>query len=782
MADPIRLGNFFSTFDTESVISQLTTLRQAPIRKLAEQKALLQQQKSTLSGLSANFSALLLRAKLLADSTSVSGKSATVEGAGVSAAASPGSSPGTFTVSVASVATGTTTRSAAISAAFNASAPLDTSNLAVPVVPGTFTVKTTTGGQATIKVGAAAADAASPLSTANVRTAVTAGTFTLSTATGGPVVVTVNPATQSLDDVVAAINAAGAAAGLSASITNDANGRPNQLTLTSTQGNITTGAVADTSNFLSAMNLASGGASVTSTAAFTVQQSLNQVLADINASGIGVTATLGNDANGKANIVQLTSTQGAITLGLGSDTSNFLSATNLLASPGTTSRASTLGIARLNSAHKMANASFDGGPPAAGDHSLSINGVTIPYNVASDSLNDLIGRINASAAGVAARYDSVTDTIKLTQTRTGSTAIALADDGAGGDLLSKLGLLNATQTVGTNAEYSIDGGPSQFSESNTVTVSGTTLTLAAPTTTPAKVTVVQDATTSLTNVKNFVAEFNGLMDAIGAATKHSATAGNDGALSADTSLLAIQSQLRSIVTGLGTNPSGNFSSVGQVGLSFGAIGSAVGSTNKLVLDETRFKDALAKDPTSVQSLFSEFQLAAALTPGGTGSLTGVSGTYGGTTAGSYVVTDDGAGNLTAVFTPADGGPDLTTTGTIGANGTNTTLIPGLTLSAGALTAGSNTISVTPARQSVVARMRGFLEVQSGAGGVLTKRLETYDKRVSDIDKRSDQIQAGIDKEMDRLRAKFRAMEQAQARAQSIMQQLQAQMAKSSNSN
>jgi flagellar hook-associated protein 2 len=658
MADPIRLGNFFSTFDTESVIAQLQLARQAPIRKLTETSGKIRLQKTSLTALATSFSALLVRSKSLSAANSVLGKTATVAGNGVTAAATPGAATGAFTVTVSQVASGTSATGTAISAAVDAAAFLANSNSAVPVSSGTFTIKTATGGSAAISV---------------------------------------NKDTQSLNDIITAING----------------------------------------------------------------------------SGVGVTATLVNDANGKLNSVQLVSTQGAMTLGAGGDTSNFLSAMNLSASPGTTTRVSTNGIARLVTAAKMNTAAFQGGPPAAGAHTFTVNGVTIAYNTANDSLNDVISRINASTAGVTARYDSVSDTIKMTQNRTGSLAISLADDGTGGDFLAKTGLLTATQAMGTNAQYSIDGGPTQYAETNNVTVNGVSLTLTATNVgSPATVTAGANSAAALDLVKGFVTDFNNVIAAIESATKaNGKDTSTSGPLTGDPGVLSLQGMLRSIVSSAGTSLSGNLTTLSQIGLTFGAAGAALGSTNRLQLDETKFQSALATDPASVQALLGDYKLSASLAPGGAGSITGISGQFTGPKAGTYQVTDDGMGNLTAVFNPRDGGPPTTFTGTIAANGTNSTLIPGVTLTAGALAAGARTIEVTASTTSVIHRIREVMEAQSGIGGILTKRQETYDKRLRDISIQQDKMQAHIDAEMALLREKFRAMEQAQSRAQSLISTL-----------
>ncbi len=378
LPDPIRIGNFFSSFDYQSVIDKLTAARQAPINDLTAQEQKIAAKQTAMSQLITQFSTLLSRANTLTNATSVSGKTASVTGTGVSATATTSATPGSFTVAVTQLATGTSA----------------------------------TGG-----VLSAGVDAVSKLNASNLATAVTAGTFTIKAASGAQQQITVDPTTQSLNDVIAQINGSTATTGISASIVNDASGR--------------------------------------------------------------------------ADILQLNSTMGAITLGSGADTSNFLAAMNIDASPGTTTRSSTMQIARINLGQPMAQASFLGGAPAAGAHTFTINGVQISYDASKDSLNDVIGRINASTAGETASYDPVSDTLKLSQTKLGAMPISLADDGTGGNFLAVTGLLNATQANGQSAQYSINGGPTQYANTNAVSpVNGVNLTLTALTgATPATVTV-----------------------------------------------------------------------------------------------------------------------------------------------------------------------------------------------------------------------------------------------------------------------------------------------------
>ncbi|MEO9254340.1 MAG: flagellar filament capping protein FliD [Tepidiformaceae bacterium] len=663
---PVRIGNFFSTFDTESIISQLTTARQAPIHQLEAQQTLLSQRSTALTQLTTQFSALLSRVNTLFDSTSVSAKTASVSGYGVQAAAGPNAAPGSYSIAVNKLATTTSTLGSAITAAL---------------------------------------DATSMLSSSNFRTVVTAGTFTMKAATGAAAI-TVDPATQSLNDLIAQINA--------------------------------------------------------------------------QTGTTGITASLVNDANGLPNILHLDSTMGDIQLGTGADTSNFLSATNLLASPGTSSRESTLAISGLNVLSPMSTASFLGGPPVSGAHSFTINGATINYDATNDSLSTVLARINASNAGVTATYDPVADKISLTQSKPGSIAISLADDGTGGDFLAKTGLLTSAQALGTNAEYSVNGGPVQYAASNTVSLSGgVSLTLTALTIgTPATVTVAQDSSTAISNVNDFVNDYNSLLQSLGDATK--ADKDSSGPFSGDSAFLSLRSTLRSMVTGSALNPTGRYGDLGSIGLSFGAFGSAVGTTNALQLDADKFKAALANDPVSVQAAFSGLKVDASIAAGSTGSIANMSGSYSGTNPGSYSILDDGVGNLTATFTPNNGGAPVTTTASVTAGSTNTTLIPGMTLTIGALQAGTTTVTAITSSASVLTQLKTFLEGQVGTNGTLAKRQDEFTTVSKDIDTRKAQIQASIDAEMALMRQKFIVMEQAQAQANSVMQTLlQAQNQKSS---
>jgi len=198
--------------------------------------------------------------------------------------------------------------------------------------------------------------------------------------------------------------------------------------------------------------------------------SLQQVFDHIaTATGNAVTASY----DPTKDEIKLTSSS-AITLGSATDTSNFLQVAQLYNTNGGTSNntgtitsASALGHAKLSAT--LANAGLgttvsDGG---SGNGAFTINGVTVNYNATTDSLQDVLNNINASAAGVTASYDPVNNRFVLANNTTGDMGIAMQD--VTGNLLAATGLSGGTLNNGKNLLYTLNGGSQQLvSQSNTI--------------------------------------------------------------------------------------------------------------------------------------------------------------------------------------------------------------------------------------------------------------------------------------------------------------------------
>ncbi|MGH2632670.1 MAG: flagellar cap protein FliD N-terminal domain-containing protein, partial [Tepidiformaceae bacterium] len=143
--EPVRIGGFYSSFDTQAVVKALSAAAQAPITSMQHKQDLLQQKSLIIARLQTEIATLLSNANRLLLPDSVSGKTATVTGTGVSASATSSAAAGAFTVAVLQIATGTTASGSALTAALDSASPLNASNFGIAVTTGTFTVKTAQG-------------------------------------------------------------------------------------------------------------------------------------------------------------------------------------------------------------------------------------------------------------------------------------------------------------------------------------------------------------------------------------------------------------------------------------------------------------------------------------------------------------------------------------------------------------------------------------------------------------------------------------------------------------
>jgi flagellar hook-associated protein 2 len=106
------------------------------------------------------------------------------------------------------------------------------------------------------------------------------------------------------------------------------------------------------------------------------------------------------------------------------------------------------------SAANLTTAILDGG---SGTGEFKINGVSITF-ATTDTVAAVLKRINDSAAGVTASYDSVNDRFVLANKTTGDIGMALED--VSGQFLTATGLASGALTRGQNLLYTVDGGGS----------------------------------------------------------------------------------------------------------------------------------------------------------------------------------------------------------------------------------------------------------------------------------------------------------------------------------
>ena len=515
----------------------------------------------------------------------------------------------------------------------------------------------------------------------------------------------------------------------------------------------------------------SGNATITIAA----DDTLTTVLANINAQTgtTGVTATL------VSNKLELSVGAGTISVGAGGDTSNFLDVANLSgANQSGLTLTSTHNIGVVQTSADLQDARL-ATALSASTGTFVINGVSINYDETADSLNEIISRINASTAGVVAAYDTVQDKLVLTAKSTGAETIGLQD--TTGNFLVATGVLSATQTLGQNAVFTIDtvdGGNDITRASNTITdvISGVTLTLEqADAANAITVTIQQDTGASTSMVQNFVAKVNSLLELIADQTAFDADDKTAAVLLGDSAILGLAVQIRNIVLGQAEGLTGQFTSLQDVGVTTGAVGTKAGSANTVQVDLSDLIDKLIENPDAVADLFTKRETAAVLKAGGIGnigSLTGAptvrreAGTYKleiATIVGDPAVDPQTA---TLTFTPDDGGTAIVQTHTVTPGEANTAMIPGMTINmAATLAVGSDEITVTVPVRGIAQMLDDYLEGVLGLNGVFEAREDSAADQIDDLDEQILKQEKRLIATRDRLVRQFANLEATLARLQ-----------------
>jgi flagellar hook-associated protein 2 len=318
------------------------------------------------------------------------------------------------------------------------------------------------------------------------------------------------------------------------------------------------------------------------------------------ATGGAVTAAY----NATTDKIELTGSS-PIVLGSTTDTSNFLGVTRL-ANNGTTAVSSGAALGAVTPGSTLANARLSTAITAvdgSGNGSFTLNGVNIAYNVNTDTLNSIVSRINAASAGVTAAFDVASDRVTLTNTTTGDLGIGIGESAGG--LLGALGLTGGgTLTRGLNAEFTVNGGPTLTSMSNTLTaeshgITGLTLTPAGSGGTQA-VTIAADTTSARAKIDTFISAFNSFQDYVDSQTKVTSANGKvtTSTLSDNREIQNWGNQLRSTVFAAVPGLSSTLSRLDHLGIDFTGT-----SATLAVKDSAKLTAALRDRPNEVSALF-----------------------------------------------------------------------------------------------------------------------------------------------------------------------------------
>ena len=321
------------------------------------------------------------------------------------------------------------------------------------------------------------------------------------------------------------------------------------------------------------------------------EQSLEDVLALINNSDAGVTASYDaitdrvtiENKDGSNTVINFHDPEGE-----GQATSNFIEAINLeqaVAKDGAMTSTQTLGA--VNHTQTLKDAGFVDGQEVTGG-SFKVNGIQINVDPNEDSLQDVLDRINSSAANVTASYDSIGDQIRVEALTPGATQISFASGSS--NFLDVMNLSDADQELGQSAEFTVNG-QKQSRNTNTVTdaIAGVELNLRREGS--GSVTVERDEEATVEAVRGFIDGFNEASSEVRSLT------GREGALSNDSTIRQVESMMRGVL----------FETVGEAGGGLETLlqaGVSTGRDSSLQFDEDQFLEALRSNSSGLQALFS----------------------------------------------------------------------------------------------------------------------------------------------------------------------------------
>ena len=326
---------------------------------------------------------------------------------------------------------------------------------------------------------------------------------------------------------------------------------------------------------------------------------LQQVFDKINTATSGAVTASYDSGTDKITL----SSASPIVLGSATDSTNFLQVARLNNNgTGTIMSPVSLGAVQLTDTLNAANLATPITADGSGVGAFTINGVPINFNTGTDTLASIITKINESAAGVVASYDSLNDRLVLTNKTTGDLGISLQD--VTGNFLAATKLSSGTLQRGNDLLYSVNGGDPLTSHSNTITESGsgiTGLSVTALKGGPTTITVASDTAKIKTALANFVDEYNKVQSLI--QSQSATTIGSDGkattsVLSGDPDIANIASGLRRAVYGQATGLSGTIDQLAKLGYATNGNDNTISLTDSTALD-----NALASNLSGIQDLF-----------------------------------------------------------------------------------------------------------------------------------------------------------------------------------
>ncbi len=353
-------------------------------------------------------------------------------------------------------------------------------------------------------------------------------------------------------------------------------------------------------------------------------QQISNETTQLQSQEAGLTALSSSLSSIQSTLSALTSTVTYNTYNATLSNTTVGSATTLPdAQPGTYS----VVVSNLATAQSRTSGAYAAGSAVgAGTLTVSVGSNSMNITVgATDSISTIASAINQSSSNPGVQATIINGTngaqLLLTSTKTGVANGFTVTAGSG----SSSGLASLATTLNTpgsheasDASLSINGiGATSASNAVSGVLGGVTLNLAATGSTT--LTVTQDTSAVTGAINNFVSAYNSYVSTAATLSSYDPTSKQAGVLLGDSTLMAVQSQINSI---LSNGVAGN--SIG----SLAALGIARNADGTLSVNSNTLNTALQSNPGAVQSLFA----------GSNGYATVLNSTLDGFTSGNGVIT------------------------------------------------------------------------------------------------------------------------------------------------
>ncbi len=256
----------------------------------------------------------------------------------------------------------------------------------------------------------------------------------------------------------------------------------------------------------------------------------------------------------------------------------------------------------LAAKHQVASdTNFSGGDALVGAGTFTITKGGSDYVVTatgSTTLNGMAQEINGLDIGVTASVISVDGT--------NSKLVLSADDSGAANTFttsSTIASLNSTSVVqqGSDAQLTVGSGPGALTitrATNTITdlVAGVTIDVKQTSASPLTVTVARDLDATTEKVSGLVTAINSALSTLADYTRYDVTTDTAGVLAGDSAARDLAFQLRSALSSVVNEQSGEYAVPSAIGISLNRSGT-------FDFNETKLREALEADWSAVAGLF-----------------------------------------------------------------------------------------------------------------------------------------------------------------------------------